>query len=45
MGNSVNQEMLISVNFVLIEAFKWVVEVIVKVLLGRSFQLPEGVSG
>lgn len=30
--------MLISVNFILIEAFKWVVEVIVKILLGRSFQ-------
>lgn len=45
MGNSVNQEKLISLNFILIEAFKWVVNVLVKVMLGRSFQLPEGVSG
>lgn len=45
MGNSVNQEKLISLNFILIEAFKWVVDVLVKVMLGRSFQLPEGVSG
>lgn len=43
MGNSVNQEMLISLNFILIEVFKQVVEVIVEILTGRSFHLPEGV--
>lgn len=45
MGNSVNQETLISPNFLLIEAFKWVVEVIGKVWLRRSFDLLERVSG
>lgn len=45
MGNSVNQETLISPNFLLMEAFKWVVEVIGKVWLGRSFHLPERVYG
>lgn len=45
MRNSVNQETLISPNFLLMEAFKWVVEVIEKVWLGRSFHLPKRVSG
>lgn len=33
MGNRVNQEALISPNFLLMKAFKWVVEVIGKVWL------------
>lgn len=45
MGNSVNQETLISPNFLLMEAFEWVVEVIGKVWLGRFFHLPKRVSG
>lgn len=36
MGNSVNQETLISPNFLLMKAFKWVVEAFGKVWLGRK---------
>ena len=37
MGNSVNQEMLMSLNLILIEALKWVVEVVVKSLARKVF--------